>query len=53
MSFLLINAHELTKNKEYLEKAREGFGLFYEDMNREFDSVSFQRAARYLLKNQK
>lgn len=53
MSFLLINAHELTKNKEYIEKAKEVMGLFYEDMNREFESVSFQRTARYLLKNQK
>jgi len=50
MNYALINLYELTKNKEYLEKAREGFGLFYEDMNMEFQSVHFQRVARYLLK---
>ncbi|MBI5682005.1 MAG: thioredoxin domain-containing protein [Deltaproteobacteria bacterium] len=50
MSYTLVNLYELTKNKEYIEKAKDGIGLFYEDMNVEFQSIPFQRVARYLLR---
>ncbi len=51
MNYTLISAYELTKNKDYLEKAREGMGLFFEDVG--FESIPLPKVARYLLKNRK
>lgn len=51
MAEALIAFYELTKNKEYLEKTKEIMGLFYEDRGIEFQSISFQRVARHLLKS--
>lgn len=48
MTNTLTKAYELTKNKQYLEKAKEVMGLFFEEIG--FESVPFQRVAKYLSK---
>jgi len=50
MAYALIKAYELSRDRKYLEMAKEGLGLFYLEEVDSIDALYFQKVGRYILK---